>query len=45
MKQQKINSVKIAKKVAREVNPLPSPKIFKTKKDYNRQRDRKIDLD
>ncbi len=45
MKRKKNSTVSIVKKVARELNPLPSPKIFKTKKDYNRQRNKKFEVE
>jgi len=40
-KREKNQFMSIIKKVARELQPLPSPKIFKTKKDYNRQQEKK----
>jgi len=39
------DTINIHKAIARKEHPIPSPKVFKTKKDYNRREAKKINYD
>jgi len=37
------DTIKLHKAIARKEMPIPAPKVFKTKKDYDRKRAKKVE--